>query len=95
MPIGQPDRLADFLSQNDSLAVLCGAGVSTASGIPDYRDRDGRKKHAEPIQYQVAVKRKDAANKILHGVVTSSTQASGFGEMLSKAMMHPPNAIFV
>lgn len=43
--------LADFLSQHESLAVLCGAGVSTASGIPDYRDRNGDRKHAEPIQY--------------------------------------------
>ena len=44
-------HLADFLSRCNSLAVLCGAGVSTASGIPDYRDRNGEKKHAEPIQY--------------------------------------------
>ena len=43
--------LADFLSRAGSLAVLCGAGVSTASGIPDYRDRNGEKKHAEPILY--------------------------------------------
>ncbi len=52
MRIGRADDLADFLSQNDSLTVLCGAGVSTASGIPDYRDRHGERKHAEPIQYQ-------------------------------------------
>jgi NAD-dependent SIR2 family protein deacetylase len=44
--------LANFLAQSRSLAVLSGAGVSTASGIPDYRDRDGNWKHAEPIQYQ-------------------------------------------
>jgi NAD-dependent SIR2 family protein deacetylase len=31
--------------------VLCGAGGSTASGIPDYRDRNGDTKHAQPIQF--------------------------------------------
>ncbi len=49
--------LADFLGQAGSLAVLCGAGVSTASGIPDYRDRNGEKKHADPIQYGDFVKK--------------------------------------
>ena len=56
MPTGHADRLAEFLSQHDSLTVLCGAGVSTASGIPDYRDRNGERKHAEPILYQDFVK---------------------------------------
>ena len=51
MPTGHASRLADFVSEVRSLAVLCGAGVSTASGIPDYRDRDGNRKHADPIQY--------------------------------------------
>jgi len=45
------DVLASFLCRSKSLAVLCGAGVSTASGIPDYRDRNGERKHAEPIQF--------------------------------------------
>lgn len=46
------EALADFLSRHESLAVVSGAGVSTASGIPDYRDRNGDWKHAQPIQYQ-------------------------------------------
>jgi NAD-dependent SIR2 family protein deacetylase len=44
-------KLADFLAEARSLVVLSGAGVSTASGIPDYRDRNGDWKHAEPIQF--------------------------------------------
>ena len=43
--------LQTFLEQSDSLVVLSGAGVSTGSGIPDYRDRNGDWKHSQPIQY--------------------------------------------
>ncbi|MBT8444477.1 MAG: NAD-dependent protein deacetylase [Gammaproteobacteria bacterium] len=43
--------LGTFLSRNSSLAILSGAGVSTASGIPDYRDRDGKWKQAQPMQF--------------------------------------------
>jgi NAD-dependent SIR2 family protein deacetylase len=34
------------------LAVISGAGLSTASGIPAYRDRLGQWQHAKPIQHQ-------------------------------------------
>lgn len=34
------------------VVVLTGAGLSTASGIPAYRDRDGQWQHAQPIQHQ-------------------------------------------
>ncbi|MGI9248156.1 MAG: NAD-dependent protein deacetylase [Woeseiaceae bacterium] len=50
--LSNTESLASFLARTESLAVLSGAGVSTASGIPDYRDRNGDWKHAEPIQYQ-------------------------------------------
>jgi len=43
--------LQSFLADPESRSVLTGAGVSTGSGIPDYRDRDGNWKTAEPIQY--------------------------------------------
>jgi NAD-dependent SIR2 family protein deacetylase len=44
--------LAHFLREHAPLFVLTGAGCSTDSGIPDYRDRDGNWKRAEPIRYQ-------------------------------------------
>lgn len=47
-----PDDLVRLLASVDSVAVLTGAGVSTGSGIPDYRDRNGAWKQAkQPIQY--------------------------------------------
>ncbi|MBT8087994.1 MAG: NAD-dependent protein deacetylase [Gammaproteobacteria bacterium] len=49
--LGTVSALADFLSRIGSVAVLSGAGVSTGSGIPDYRDRKGEWKHARPIEY--------------------------------------------
>lgn len=46
------EDLAGFLDRASTLAILTGAGVSTASGIPDYRDRDGNSKVRTPIQFQ-------------------------------------------
>jgi NAD-dependent SIR2 family protein deacetylase len=42
--------LADFLARHPDVLVLTGAGISTASGIPDYRDRDGVRRGRLPIQ---------------------------------------------
>lgn len=44
--------LAGFLSTHKRLFVLTGAGISTASGIPDYRDLDGGWKRQPPVTYQ-------------------------------------------
>lgn len=43
--------LARFLERAGHVVALTGAGVSTASGIPGYRDREGRWKHAPPVQF--------------------------------------------
>lgn len=44
------DALASFLERHPRTLVLTGAGLSTASGIPDYRDRDGVRRGRLPIQ---------------------------------------------
>ena len=41
--------VADFLDRHPRALVLTGAGLSTASGIPDYRDRDGARRGKPPI----------------------------------------------
>jgi NAD-dependent SIR2 family protein deacetylase len=43
--------LQQFIQTYPRLFVLTGAGCSTDSGIPDYRDRDGQWKRAPPIDY--------------------------------------------
>ncbi|MCA1768811.1 MAG: NAD-dependent protein deacetylase [Halomonas sp.] len=54
MTLGVEARQAldDFAARHPRLAVLTGAGVSTASGIPDYRDQRGEWKRSPPMQHQ-------------------------------------------
>ncbi len=49
--LSDASELARFVEQHRQLTVLSGAGCSTASGIPEYRDDAGRWKHARPVQY--------------------------------------------
>lgn len=49
--IASVGALASFLERRRRLVVLTGAGCSTASGIPDYRDSDGDWKRARPVMY--------------------------------------------
>jgi NAD-dependent SIR2 family protein deacetylase len=46
------ERLQDFLLEHGPVLVLTGAGISTDSGIPDYRDGDGAWKRKQPVQHQ-------------------------------------------
>jgi NAD-dependent SIR2 family protein deacetylase len=44
--------LQNFVDRHRRLFVLTGAGCSTRSGIPDYRDTHGQWKRAQPVTYQ-------------------------------------------
>lgn len=44
--------LHEFIDRHQRLFILTGAGCSTNSGIPDYRDANGNWKRAQPISYQ-------------------------------------------
>ena len=46
------DPLSEFIDRYPRLFVLTGAGCSTASGIPDYRDANGDWKRARPVMLQ-------------------------------------------
>lgn len=43
---------SSFLAEHERLVVLTGAGCSTDSGIPAYRDADGSWRQRRPVQYQ-------------------------------------------
>jgi NAD-dependent SIR2 family protein deacetylase len=49
------EALGAWLDKHRSVFVLTGAGVSTNSGIPDYRGADGEWKRRAPITYQAFV----------------------------------------
>ncbi len=51
------ERLRAWLDAHRRLFVLTGAGVSTGSGIPDYRDANGEWKRPAPVQYRDFVDR--------------------------------------
>ena len=49
--ISETESLVGFIREHSRLIVLTGAGCSTDSGIPEYRDDDGNWKHQPPMQF--------------------------------------------
>jgi len=56
------ETLSAFVREHPRLFVLTGAGVSTHSGIPGYRDADGRWRRKPPVTHQEFT-RSDAARR--------------------------------
>jgi len=54
-PAGPVDALRDWIARHRRVFVLTGAGCSTQSGIPDYRDTEGNWKRKPPVMYQAFV----------------------------------------
>ncbi len=83
------DELAAFLRRHPRLLVLTGAGVSTGSGIPDYRDGDGQWKRKAPVQYQefigsAAVRRRYWARSLIGWRWFSRAEPNGAHRALAR-----------
>ena len=52
MPVSDSSSLINFLVDHRPLLVLTGAGCSTDSGIPDYRDPSGQWRRQQPVTHQ-------------------------------------------
>ena len=53
-------ELADWLRRSRRILVFCGAGISTASGIPDFRSPGGVWSRRRPVYYQDFMTSEDA-----------------------------------
>jgi NAD-dependent SIR2 family protein deacetylase len=56
-------QLAHFLAEHPRLFVLTGAGCSTPSGIPDYRDDTGAWKRRPPVDYREFMRSQQARQR--------------------------------
>jgi NAD-dependent SIR2 family protein deacetylase len=57
------ERLLDFLQAHRSTFVLTGAGISTGSGIGDYRDDGGQWRRRAPVQLDAFLHSADARRR--------------------------------
>jgi NAD-dependent deacetylase len=71
MPVSSTDLLADQLRKASRIVVFTGAGISTESGIPDFRSPDGVWSKMRPIYFQEfvgnEVKRREAWTRVFSG----------------------------
>jgi len=49
----QVGQVADFIVESDRIIVFTGAGVSTESGIPDFRSPDGLWSKYDPDDFTI------------------------------------------
>lgn len=83
------DALSGFVRRHPRLFVLSGAGVSTGSGIPDYRDENGQWKRKPPIDARdfvgsAAVRRRYWARSMIGWPVIARAQPNAAHRALAR-----------
>ena len=83
------NALVDFIQAHPRLAVLTGAGVSTGSGIPDYRDEQGEWKRARPVEFRPfmtdpKVRQRYWARSVVGWPIVSRAQPNGAHRALAR-----------
>lgn len=83
------DGLARFVRDHPRLFVLSGAGISTGSGIPDYRDEQGRWKRKPPVTLQdfmrsASVRRRYWARSMIGWPVIANARPNAAHEALAR-----------
>ncbi len=86
-------EIARFIERHPDALVLTGAGISTASGIPDYRDADGVRRGREPIQgpafrTQPAVRQRYWARSMAGWPVMRNAQPNAGHAALARLQAH-------
>lgn len=81
--------LREFIHRHPRLAVLTGAGISTSSGIPDYRDESGQWKRARPVEFRPfmtdpAVRRRYWARSTVGWPIVGRAQPNGAHRALAR-----------
>jgi NAD-dependent SIR2 family protein deacetylase len=61
--MGEFINLQHFVERHQKLFVVTGAGCSTRSGIPDYRDADGEWKRERPMTHQAFMSQEGARRR--------------------------------
>ena len=62
-PVDTLDALAAALRGRHRIVAITGAGISTDSGIPDYRDAEGNWKRRAPVQFRDFVDKPDVRRR--------------------------------
>ncbi|MFG6667300.1 NAD-dependent protein deacetylase [Halomonas sp. HNIBRBA4712] len=83
------EELAAFITAHPRLFIITGAGVSTDSGIPDYRDAQGQWKRSPPVQHgdfmgSGQVRQRYWARALIGFKALGSAQAGGAHRVLAE-----------
>ena len=87
------DEVARFIERHPDALVLTGAGISTASGIPDYRDADGVRRGRAPIQgpefrTMAAVRRRYWARSMIGWPIMQNARPNAGHTALARLQAH-------